>query len=148
MTLAYIYSSDSICWLKYITHWGIIYEQHFPVILDTVTGTHIFRYHEYIFESKEHSTYNGCRNIHHHWKNPLIYKSNVRFSCFFSSSNNSSITRGILDKPRGNTIKLSKNLEDGPAHNSTMKKWNFRKNSSNFYINSSKINKVQRTSKQ
>lgn len=55
-------------------------------------------------------------------KNPLIYKSNVRFSCFFSSSNNSSITRGILDKPRGNTIKLSKNLEDGPAHNSTMKK--------------------------
>lgn len=57
MTLAYIYSSDSICWLKYITHWGIIYEQHFPVILDTVTGTHIFRYHEYIFEeSKEHST--------------------------------------------------------------------------------------------
>lgn len=69
MTLAYIYSSDSICWLKYITHWGIIYEQHFPVILDTVTGTHIFRYHEYIFEeSKEHSTYNGCRNIHHHWK--------------------------------------------------------------------------------
>lgn len=81
-------------------------------------------------------------------KNPLIYKSNVRFSCFFSSSNNSSITRGILDKPRGNTIKLSKNLEDGPAHNSTMKKWNFRKNSSYFYINSSKINKVQRTSKQ
>lgn len=55
-------------------------------------------------------------------KKPLIYKSNVRFSCFFSSSNNSSITRGILDKPRGNTIKLSKNLEDGPAHNSTMKK--------------------------
>lgn len=72
MTLAYIYSSDSICWLKYITHWGIIYEQHFPVNLDTVT--HIFRYHEYIFEeSKEHYTYNGYRDIHqfiiekNHW---------------------------------------------------------------------------------
>lgn len=132
MTLAYIYSSDSIWWLKYILHWGIIYEQHFPVNLDTVT--HIFRYHEYIFEeSKEHYTYNGYRDIHHHWKKTLIYKSNLRFSCFFSFSNNSPITRGILDKP---------------AHNATMKKWNFCKNSSNFYINSSKINKVQRTSKQ
>lgn len=120
MTLAYIYSSDSICWLKYILHWGIIYEQHFPVNLDTVT--HIFRYHEYIFEeSKEHSTYNGCRDIHHHWKNKtLIYKSNLRFSCFFSFSNNSPITRGILDKPRGNTTELSKNKRMGQL---TMQRW-------------------------
>lgn len=119
MTLAYIYSSNSICWLKYIIHWGIIYEQHFPVNLDTVT--HIFRYHEYIFEeSKEHSTYNGCRDIHHHWKKTLIYKSNLRFSCFFSFSNNSPITRGILDKPRGNTTELSKNKRMGQL---TMQRW-------------------------
>lgn len=119
MTLAYIYSSDSICWLKYILHWGIIYEQHFPVNLDAVT--HIFRYHEYIFEeSKEHYTYNGYRDIHHHWKKTLIYKSNLRFSCFFSFSNNSPITRGILDKPRGNTIELSKNKRMGQL---TMQRW-------------------------